>query len=211
MTFTSDLPPASGLLTRLDRLAAPIETIASYGAGLAIFALMVLGAAQIILRSVFNLPIAGYIDMVYLIMPAIALLGTAYCQRLGAHIRMELLIGFLHGRMLWLTEIVATALAMAIIGVLTVYGWDHFMRSITLGDTTIDSEFIVWPSKLLVPAAFALWFVRLFIQLVGSIRMFIDPSLEPVGVVLRHDAHELAHEEIVEAFGEDVTETGGRK
>jgi len=211
VTFPSAPAPSGSVLASLDRLARLIENIASYGAGLAIFALMVMGAAQIILRSVFNLPIAGYIDIVYLIMPAIALLGAAYSQRLGAHIRMELLVGRLAGRTLWLTEIFGTLVGMAVIGILTLYGWDHFVRSLTLGDTTIDSEYIVWPSKLLVPVAFALWFIRLFIQLIGSIRLFIDPSLDSIGVARFHDAQETAREEIMETFDEDISIQGNDK
>lgn len=202
---------AGDILGSLDRLAAPIEKLASLCAGAAIFILMVLGATQIILRSVFNTPIAGYIDMVYLVMPAIALLGAAYCQRFGAHIRMELLVSHLHGRLLWSFEIFATLVALFVVGILMLYGWDHFLRSFQLGDTTIDSEFIVWPSKLLVPLAFGLWFVRLLIQLAGSIRLFLDPSLPPVGIATIHDVQEVVREEIRETFGADIDDSIGNR
>lgn len=211
MDRTADGGTQDGFLATLDRLARPLENVASYIGGFAIFILMVMGAAQIILRSAFNKPIDGYIDMVYLVMPAIALMGTAYCQRLAAHIRMEILIGFLRGRALWAIEVFGTLIALFIVGVLAIYGWDHFVRSYTLGDTTIDSEYIVWPSKLLVPLAFGLWFFRLLIQLAGSIRLFLDPTLEPVGVTVQKDAHEIASEEITETFGEKLSPGEGKK
>ena len=88
---------------------------------------------------------------------------------------------------------------MVIIGVLIWYSGAHFWRSYQLGDTTIDAEFIVWPSKLLVPVAFSLWFLRLAIQLAGSIRLFIDPSKDPQGVTLMKDAAEVAREEAQQA------------
>lgn len=196
--------PPSGWLSSLDRFVQPIEDAANLFAAFAIFLLMVLGCAQILLRTVFNMPISGYIDMVELSMAGMAFLGAAYCQRLGSHIRMEILIGYLKGRWIWAFEIIGTLAAMFIIGVLIWYSWDHFMRSFQLGDTTIDAEFPVWPSKLLVPIAFSLWFVRLTIQLLGSIRLFKNPELEPVGIAAMLDAASTAQEEIHEAFGGEI-------
>lgn len=193
---------ASSAIDKLDRLSQPIEDFANFVAALAIFLLMLLGTTQIVMRSVFNSPIAGYIDLVELSMAGMAFLGAAYCQRLGAHIRMEILVGHLRGRWLWGFEIFGTLVALTIIGVLIWYGWGHFLRSYELGDTTIDAEFPVWPSKLLVPIAFSLWFVRLFIQFMGSVRLFINPTLEPAGVTLIQDVASVAKDEISETFGD---------
>lgn len=193
-----------GPIGAADRLMRPIEDGFNMLAAFAIFALMLLGSAQIILRSVFNSPVAGYIDLVELSMASMAFLGAAYCQRLGAHIRMEILIGRFHGRTLWAFEIFGTLVGLFIIAVLIWYGWGHFLRSYQLGDSTIDAEYPVWPSKLLVPIAFAVWWVRLFIQLCGSIRLFINPELAPVGVVVIQSAAQHAREEIHETFGDEI-------
>ena len=193
----------AGTLARIDRLAAPIENFANLLAGLAILALMMLGVTQIVMRSVFNSPISGYIDLVELSMASMAFLGAAYCQRLGAHIRMEIFIGRLSGRALWLVEAFATLVAIFIIGMLIYYSWGHFMRSYTMGDTTMDAELPVWPSKLLVPLAFGIWFVRLLLQLAGSIRLLINPDLVPEAVVIMKDVAEQAQDEIHEAMGDE--------
>lgn len=193
---------SASLLGKLDRAVAPLENFANLLAAIAIFLLMILGSTQILLRSVFNSPIAGYIDMVELSMAGMAFLGAAYCQRLGAHIRMEILIGNLKGRWVWGFEIFGTLVALGIIGVLVWYGWGHFLRSYQLGDTTIDAQFAVWPSKLLIPLAFALWWVRLLLQLAGSVRLFMDPDKAPVAVAIIHDVATVAQEEINDAFGE---------
>lgn len=190
-----------------DRFLTPFENFSSLIAGFAIMALMLLGVAQIALRSLFNAPLAGYIDLVELSMASMAFLGAAYCQRLGAHIRMELFIGRLQGRALWITESFAIAVALFIIGVLVVHGWGHFLRSYTLGDTTIDAEYPVWPSKLLVPIAFGLWWLRLALQFVSSLRLAIDPSKAPVGVVMMKDVAHQAQDEINEIMGDDAEMT----
>lgn len=187
-----------------DRKLSPFEDFLNLVAAFAILLLMLLGTSQIFLRSVFNSPIAGYIDLVELSMASMAFLGAAYCQRLGAHIRMELLIGKLQGRALWFAEILGTLAALGIIAVLIWYSWGHFLRAFQLGDTTIDAEYPVWPSKLLVPIAFSFWFLRLLVQLFGSLRLFMKPELEPVGVARIMAAAEHAREEIHEVLGDDA-------
>lgn len=194
----------NSLLGRIDRLMQPVENAANFIAAIAIFLLMVLGTTQIVLRSVFNSPIAGYIDLVELSMAGMAFLGAAYCQRLGAHIRMEMLVARLRGRWLWGSEILGTLVAVFIISVLVYYSWGHFMRSYELGDSTIDAEYPVWPSKLLVPIAFTFWLIRLLIQLAGSVRLFINPALAPAGVAVVHDVSTVAREEIADAFGGEL-------
>jgi hypothetical protein len=79
----------------------------------------------------------------------------------------------------------------------------HFIRAYTLGDTTIDAEYAVWPSKLLVPIAFAIWWIRLAIQFLGSVRLAIDPSRAPEGVVLMKDFAHHAQDEIHEIMGDE--------
>ena len=190
-------------IDRLDKLVRPIDSAFNMVAALAIFALMILGVFQIGLRTIFNAPIVGYIDLVELSMATMAFMGAAFCQRVGAHIRMEILIGNFHGRGLWLAEAFGTLIAMFVIAVLIVYGWDHFIRAYQIGDSTIDAEFAVWPSKLLVPIAFSLWFLRLAIQLAGFIRLVAFPDAVPIGVVVMKDVAEQAREEIHGTLGED--------
>lgn len=198
-------PDAAGtLLGRLHRAFIPVEDLANLLAALAIVMLMGLGVLQIVMRTVFNTPISGYIDLVELSMASMAFLGAAYCQRLGSHIRMELLIGHLKGRNLWLLEALGIALAMFIIGVLVYYSFGHFLRSYTLGDTTMDAEYPVWPSKLLVPVAFSIWWIRLALQLAGSLRMVLYPHATPVAVVVAKEVAEQAQDEIHEVMGDDA-------
>ncbi|MEP4271083.1 MAG: TRAP transporter small permease [Roseibium sp.] len=195
-------PPAGGssLVARADRRLSPVEDATNFVAAIFIFLLMCLGIAQIVLRTVFDTPLSGYVDLVELSMAGMAFLGAAYTQRMGAHIRMELLLSHLRGRGLWAAEIVGALVGMGIIAVLIWYSGAHFWRSFELGDTTIDAEFPVWPSKLVVPVAFSLWFLRLSVQLAGSVRMFIDPSRAPEGVTLMKNAAQVAQEEAEEAL-----------
>ena len=201
----STVSPPAGKISRWDRFLIPFENAANFIAAAFIFILMVLGCIQIFTRTILNNPMSGYIDMVELSMAGMAFLGAAYTQRMGAHVRMELVLGALKGRAYWFAEIVGTALGMFLVAVLVIYGWDHFIRAYELGDTTIDANLPIWPSKLLVPIAFAFWFLRLGVQLAGSIRLFINPALEPEGVILTKGAADQAREEADDVIsqGED--------
>jgi C4-dicarboxylate transporter DctQ subunit len=162
---------------------------------------MFLGIAQVLGRQLFNAPISGYIDFVELSMATFAFLGVAYCQRLGGHVRMEMTIKAVKGRARWLLEALGTLVALFVVAVLAWYGYEHFLRAWQLGDSTIDAELPVWPSKLVVPIAFALLWLRLLVQLIGYLRLLRDPDLPPVAVPEVMSVEQLAAKEI-----EDSTE-----
>ena len=183
-------------LNRADRYLGLIENGLNLCAGVLIFALMLLGVAQIVLRTVFDAPIFGYIDVVEVSMVGFAVLSIAYVQRVGAHVRMEILVARLSGRWLWLTEMLGTALAAFIVGVLIPYAWRHFERAFDFGDSTIDIELATWPAKLVVPLALSVLLVRLLLQLTGYWRLVLHPGLEPVAVPTIQDAAAQAQAEI---------------
>jgi len=161
---------------------------------------MFLGIAQVLGRRLLNAPISGYIDFVELSMATFAFLGVAYCQRLGGHVRMEMVLKLARGRMQWAMEVFGTLVALFIIGTLIWYGYEHFLRAWQLGDSTIDAELPVWPSKLVVPIAFALLWLRLLVQLVGYLRLLARPEAEPVAVPEILTAEKLAAREIEESM-----------
>ena len=188
------------LLSAFDRRLAAVETGFNLFASFAIFALMLLGVWQVLGRTLFNAPVRGYIDFVELSVSTFAFLGIAYCQRLGGHVRMEMILKPMRGRLLWGTEIFGTLVALAVVGVLIWYGWGHFLRAYQLGDSTIDAELPVWPSKLAVPVAFGLLWLRLLVQFAGFVRLAIDPQRRPVAVATVLSAEQLAEQEIEDSI-----------
>jgi len=160
---------------------------------------MFLGIAQVLGRTLFDLPVSGYIDLVELSMASFAFLGIAYCQRQGGHVRMEMVLKFARGRGQWALEAFGTLVALGIIAVLICYGYEHFLRAWRFGDSTIDAELPVWPSKLVVPVAFSLLWLRLLLQLAGYVRLMLRPETTPVAVPVLLSAEELAAKEIEES------------
>ncbi|MGB0632735.1 MAG: TRAP transporter small permease subunit [Alphaproteobacteria bacterium] len=190
-------------LDRADTLLGALESRLNLIAGLIVFALMFLGVVQIVLRTVFRQPIFGYIDIVEIAMVGFAVLAISYVQRVGGHVRMELLVARLTGRVHWIAEAVSTLLGIFIVGVLIPYSYFHFERAFNIGDSTIDIEIATWPAKLIVPVALSVLMIRLWIQFGGYIRLSANPALEPVAVPLLKDVEEIAEEEIRQA-AEDV-------
>ena len=195
-------------LARADLGLGRVEDRLNLLAGALVFALMLLGVAQIVLRTVFRSPIFGYIDIVEVSMVGFAVLAIAFVQRVGGHVRMELLIARLRGRALWIAEAAGTALAIFIVAVLIPYSYKHFERAFDFGDSTIDIEIATWPAKLVVPVALTVLLARLTLQMAGYLRLAARPGLAPVAVPLLKDAEQTAAEEIGQA-AEDIAE-GGR-
>ena len=183
-------------IRRADRALGVVENGLNLCAGLLIFALMVLGVVQIILRAAFRAPIFGYIDVVETAMVGFAVLSIAFVQRVGGHVRMELVVARLTGRWRWWVEAFGTALAAFIVAVLIPYAYQHFQRAFEFGDSTIDIELATWPAKLVVPVALGVLLARLLVQVAAYLRLAVNPGLTPVAAPSVKDTEERAAEEI---------------
>jgi len=133
-------------------------------------------------------------------------LAVSAMQRVGGHIRMELVVRKLDGRTLWFVELMGTLIALFIIVVLLYYSSTALVRAFELGDSTIDRELPTWPSKLWVPVAFSVLILRLVVQTFGYFRLLITPDAPPIGVPIMAEISEIAEKEIHDAFGDDEEE-----
>ena len=194
------------LLSRLDRKLAKVEDFFSFAAAMVILGLMIFGTMNVIGRKVFNNPLWGYNDIVTLAMVAFSFLAISAMQRVGGHIRMELVVRKMRGRVLWTAEFIGVVLAIFIMVVLTYYSYTAFVRSIELGDSPIARELVTWPSKLWVPIAFGVLLMRLFLQAWGYSRLIVNPDAPPIAVPIMAEITEIADKEIHDAFGDDETE-----
>lgn len=189
---------------RFDGALGRVENVFNLIAAGSILALMFLAVLQVLGRLFFNMPIPGFIDITEQAMAVFAFAGVAYCQRVGGHIRMEIVLGKLHGRTLWICEMLGVILIALVVALLIWGSWYHFDRSWSIGDSTMDIRLPTWPSKLVIPVALSLLFLRLLLQIYGYARLVVDPSRQPVAVPVIHNAEETAKHEIEEALGDDI-------
>lgn len=172
-------------------------------AAAAIFFLMFVGVFQIIGRTVFDTAIYGYIDYMEQASALFAFLGIAYAQRVGAHIRMDLLLRGFSMRFLWSMELFCVLIALVVITVLVDSTFQNFLRAWQLGDSTIDIKLPVWPTKLIVPFVLAVLWVRLVLQSIDYARLIRYPLATPVAVPILETIEAQAQNEIEEALGRE--------
>ncbi len=196
----------SSAVSRADRLLYRFESLLNLASGIFILTIMVLSVVNILGRKLFNMPVAGYIDWMMQAVPVMAILGIAYCQRLGGHIRMDFVVGRLHGRALWLFEFVGVLIMLVITGALIYGSWDHAERAIRLGDSTVDINLPTWPAKVLFPIMFCLLALRLVLQLWGYAKAIGHGGVSPVAVPLIEDAATQALNEAETVSGLDEEE-----
>ena len=192
-------------LSKLDHKLLRLEIILALLSGVAVFSLMILAVVSVGGRNFLNQPLPGYVDWIEQAMPLIAFMGIAYVQREGGHIRMDIVVGQLRGRPLFIAEFITT-LAVLLLMVLLVWGtWAHFQRSFDFAaplwsrDSSMDIALPIWPAKLLAPVAFSVLCLRLFLQLWGYARGIAKG--EAIGVPMVADAAKQAQMEAEQLSG----------
>lgn len=191
----------NSLLSRLDQILHRIEMKLALVSGLAVFGIMVFAVVSVSGRNAINMPVPGYVDWIEQLMPLIAFMGVAYAQRDGAHIRMDIVIGKLRGRALWVAEFITTLAATLLIFMLIWGSWEHFLRSFDFAapnwsrDSSIDISLPLWPAKLLAPVAFAILGLRMLLQLWAYGRAILRNDPAPVAVPMIKSAAQQANDE----------------
>lgn len=208
MSASATVLEDGSVLSRADRCFFRIESILNLAGGMAIFLLVLLATTNVLGRWLFSSPISGYVDWVEQAMAFIAFLGIAYTQRQGGHIRMDILIGQLHGRYLWFIELLTT-FVMFIVTLVLIYGsYLHFWRAYSIGDSSLDINLPTWPAKLVVPVAFTILALRFLLQIWGYFRALREGGDEPIAVPLIESAAEVAAKEAETVSSSNDQENG---
>lgn len=204
MAGTHTVLEDNSLLSRIDRFVFRLETWLTLSGGIVIFLLVFLATANILGRWVLSMPVNGYIDWVEQAMAFFAFLGIAYTKREGGHIRMDIVVGHMRGRLLWFTELLSTVLMLGITLVLIYGSYLHFYRAWKIGDSSLDIDLPTWPAKLVVPVALTILALRLILQLWGYTRALIEGGDRPVAVPLIEDAAAVAAAEVESVMGSEI-------
>ena len=158
------------LLSKLDHRLLKLERAFALVSGISVFALMVLAVVSVSGRNAFNAPLPGYVDWIEQAMPLIAFMGISYVMREGGHIRMDIVVGKLRGRVLYTVELITTLAVLGLMLLLVWGTWAHFDRSFDFAapmwsrDSSMDIALPIWPAKLMAPLAFGVLCLRLGLQ-----------------------------------------------
>ena len=159
------------MLARCDSALGRMEHACGLLSGAVVGLLILLASVQILGRKFFNSPLPGFIDWVEQAMAVVAFLGLAYCQRQGGHMRMDIVVSRLRGRLRAGLEATGVLLSAFIIAVLVCGSWLHFERAFDWSapmfsrDSTIDIGLPLWPAKLLVSVSLSFLLLRMVLQL----------------------------------------------
>ena len=167
------------LFSYFDKGSAKVETILNIVGVSFIMLIMLFTACEIIGRYLFNQPIPGYVENTELMMIPIAFLGIAYNQRIGAHVRMDLIIKRFKGRFYHGAEAFLLLLSLAAYFIIFLYSLKSAVNAYEVGDVTEYLYFPTWPSKLCIPIGAFFLCLRFIIQIIKNIAQAI------VGIEIR--------------------------
>ena len=105
------------MLKVFDKKLSVLENGLVLFVGVSIFIVMILTSIQIISR-VLGYPWPAFLELSELAISIFAFLGVAYAQKMDTHIRMELLVSNLTGRIRWVVEFLSTLLSFFVISIL---------------------------------------------------------------------------------------------
>lgn len=194
------------LLSRCDQWLHRWESRLNLLAGIIVLLIVLFSVINIIGRGFFNQPFNAYFDLMGQSVPLIAFLGISYCQREGGHIRMDLLLIRLRGRMLWLFEFISSLFSIFIITTLAYGAYLHTSRSYMLGDSTEDINLTIWPFKAVIAVMFGVLLLRLVLQSWAYLRIIIVNDNRPIAIPVPLDieAQALQESEQVQGIEEEA-------
>lgn len=190
-------------LSKMDRTLLRLERGFALISGFAVFSLMVLAVVSVGGRNAFNAPLPGYVDWIEQAMPLIAFMGISYVMREGGHIRMDIVVGKLKGRVLYIVELITTLAVLLLMALLVWGSWAHFDRSFDFNapmwsrDSSMDIALPIWPAKLMAPLAFGVLCLRLCLQVWAYGRAIVTgeaiavPLIADVATQARMEADQL--------------------
>jgi TRAP-type C4-dicarboxylate transport system permease small subunit len=151
---------------RIDRAARSLET---WLIVVILGGLILLGAAQIVLRNFFSIGFAWGDGLARLAVLWLGLLGALAASRDGRHITMGALARVLPPRLRLVAGVAADAFGGAVSGVLAWAAWGFVADSREFGDTLLG-DLPAWWFQAIMPAAFALIAWQFVVQGVKRLR-----------------------------------------
>jgi TRAP-type C4-dicarboxylate transport system permease small subunit len=149
-------------------------------AGVVLFALMLLTAADVVSRYFLNAPINGVVDLTRFSVLIMTFLGFAYCGFRGANVVIELLFDQLGPVTQYWLKRLANALGCLLFSVIA---WRSVVQSIDVREFNETSQLLTipyWPFYVLLAfgAALFAWvlLLRIFVELPEENDVLGDPS-----------------------------------
>jgi len=149
--------------------AAALQTLAWLTRRLAeasLFCMMNLTMIDVAGRYLFNLPVAGSVELTELMMVAVIFSGIALSSEAKGHVTVDLFALGLRGRVRWLQRLLGSAVALGIIALLTIVSWGKAAEIADYGDLTGVFLIPVAPAAYLIAVMLSLTSLHHLLQFV---------------------------------------------
>jgi len=163
-------PEETKKMERLDALREKLQTINRCVAGVGacfLIPLMLITAADVVGRDVFNHPIPGVIESSQYLLAVSILLGLAYTQQIKGHVGVSILVSRLSARAQLMVSLFGSLLGLFLFILLAWQGLVVGLEKKTVSDMLRVPQY---PFRLLVAVAAFLTFLELLIDLGSSIQ-----------------------------------------
>lgn len=136
----------------------------------ALFLLMVVGAADIVLGKLFGRYLGFKVDMSEILLAMSVFLAWAIAQKQDAHIRVEIFISRAPRALKVFSNVVTALCGLLVFGLISYGAYNMAARSYRVGETSAATlGFPIWPAKIVCAVAAVLTIAILVYQLVRTV------------------------------------------
>ena len=160
----------------VEKVKKGIQTINRFIAGVSgcfLIPLMIITAADVVARDVFNHPIPGTIELSQYMLAVFVLLGLAYTQQIKAHVAVSLVASRLPSNARWILNIITALMSLFIFSVLA---WQGLVVGIEERAVSDMLRIPQYPFRILVAVAAFFLCLELLIDLGNGLKRFVTRS-----------------------------------
>lgn len=137
----------------------------------AVIIMMIHVVLEVGLRSFFNAPIPGTLEMVtYWYMVLISFVGMWLAQQRNEHISVTLLVDRLGLGARRVIAVAGYCLTAVVLVLFIWFGFEGALQQMAVGEFSGSSRIPIWPMRFVVPIALTAWLVALIAQAIATIR-----------------------------------------
>jgi TRAP-type C4-dicarboxylate transport system permease small subunit len=157
----------------VEKLAALLNYFAMIAIALAILVTIV----DATLRYGFSSGVPGAYHLTEFLLVAMIALPLARCQMIGAHIRVDILIQHVHGRLLHVIEFVTLILGLILFAVAVYTTGENALLAFVKGDFERGIiNYPIWPAKSFIPIGIGAFCFALLLDIVRHAKGIINPK-----------------------------------
>jgi TRAP-type C4-dicarboxylate transport system permease small subunit len=159
-----------------------VEVVLLSGAILITIFVMFFVGAEVIMRYVFNAPIAGHLEGSELLLPVIVFLAISYTQATRGHVGMDLLLDMLAPGARRYAEMATLLISIFVCAILAYFTFKLAYQLWLYDDVTMTPPYLrTWPAAMAIPLGYCLISFRMYLQVLNLYDPERFPDTVPAG------------------------------